>query len=110
RGDDRTAPGEAYPLEGSGEEVVGEGPLRSEALELHRDRIGFPRPDPDGQVPLAAAFLEDDNVLTIEHVNAHARDHHLHEPVGHSPISLPRIVAAVEDGTGRRRPGPRRIR
>ena len=72
-------------LEGRREQVVGQRPLRGQALELHRDRARLPRPDPDRQVAVAVGLLEDDHVAAGEHVDPDALDDHLDQPVVHRP-------------------------
>ena len=61
------------------EEVVRHRPLRRHALQAHGDGVGLPRPDPDGQVPLANGVAQDHHVLGREHVDADAFDDHLVE-------------------------------
>src|SRR6185369_7651777 len=88
-------------LEGRHEQVVGQGPLGVQALELHRDGAGFPGADPDREVALTRGVLEDDDVAVGEHVDADALDHHLDEPV-HA-----RIIPSVRGhGRASARPAP----
>ena len=69
-----------------------------DALELHGDGVGLPRPDPDGQVPVALGLLEDDDVLGREHVDADALDDHLVQAHRHRPIL--RLVRRQGAGVG----------
>ena len=66
-------------LEGRREEVVGQRTIRSEALELHRDRARLPWPDPDREIPIPLRLLEDDDMPARQHVDPDALDHHLDE-------------------------------
>ena len=77
-------------LERAGEQVVGQRPLRRQALQAHRDRARLPRSDPDGQVALAPRLLEDDDVAAGEHVDPHALDDHLDQPVVVHAAIIPR--------------------
>ena len=93
------------------EQVVGERPVRGQALELHRDRARLPRPDPDRQVAVALGLLEDDDVAAGQHVDPHALDDHLDELVVRPwPAIIPR-PAGGRPVAGRRGPaGPRERR
>ena len=100
-GDDRPGRRHAQVLEGRGEQVVGERPLRGQALELHGDRARLPRADPDREVAVAPGLLEDHDMAVRQHVDAHALDDHLDQlVVGHAP-DYPTVAGAAG------RPGPR---
>ena len=84
-------------LERRREQVVGQRAFGRQALEAHRDRAGLPWPDPDGQVSLALALLEDHHVAVGQHVDAHALDDHLDQSVRHGRI-IPRGSPAPGPG------------
>ena len=98
------------------EQVVGEGPLRRQALETHRDRARLPRPDPDRQVALAVGLLEDHDVAAREHVDPNALDDHLDQLVVHgadyptAADSAGRPRSAGRDRRAAQRRRPRRTR
>ncbi len=107
--DDNPTNRDAELPERRGEDVVGERPLRGQALELHRDRVRLPGADPDRQVALAVELLEDDDMLAREHVDADALHGHLDQPElervpGHGPI-IPRPTVRPTEAPGPRRRG-----
>ena len=84
-----------------------------------RDRRGLGRADPDRQVPLALALLEQHDGLVRGELDPHACEFHLdHGGIGRayprrrSPSNAHAVVGAVADrrrgGTGAARPGRRR--
>jgi hypothetical protein len=56
------------------EQVVGHRPRRADALLLERDRGGLDRADPDRQVPLALALLEQQDRLVAGQLDANPDD------------------------------------
>ena len=85
------------------QQVVRERALGGDALELHRDRLGLPAADPDGQVALALRLAEDDDVLRGKHVDADALDDHLAQPRQHRSILHPRAPGQPESRSPRSR-------
>ena len=93
RGDDDALDAHAERRQGRDEEVVGQGPLRGDPLQAHRDGLGLPGADPDGQDAPGADLLEQQHVPARAHVDADALDDHLEfgdAVVGHGGI-IPRI-------------------
>src|SRR3954454_8588207 len=63
-------------------QVVGHGPRRRGALQLHENRCRLGMPDPDRQELVAVDGLEQHDRLFADHVEAHAvDDHFLHGPL-----------------------------
>ena len=54
------------------EQVVGHGAGRLMALEGQRNRIGFKRPDPDGDIAAAILLAQNNNALLHQQTEAYA--------------------------------------
>ena len=59
--------------------------FRHVAWQAHRDGIGFPRPDPDRQVPIGALLLQDHDALIGLEIDPYGLHDHLDQ---HGPAQL----------------------
>jgi len=72
--------------QGRDEQIVGQRPLGRHALQARGDGVGLLGPDPDRQIALALGFLEQDDMLTRQHVHSNALDDDFGERLSHGPI------------------------